>query len=90
MNFSKVDSYLYHLFKNKREASKKPNKRIKARHPILLPMLIKLSSANWLPKDVPDLRIITKMGNIIACTGSLDTVISLENDPNVISIESSR
>ena len=89
---SHVDNYLTHAFdavaeeiRHEAEASGHSETEI-----ILLPMLVQLRSTSWNPEKIPDCRVIAKMGDIVACLGSLRTVIALQRDPSVLGIEASR
>jgi endonuclease G len=53
-------------------------------------MLIRLSDPSWEPTEVPDCHITSRLGNIVACVGSLRTIEALENDAKVIGVEASR
>ena len=89
---SKIDLYLSHAF----GAVEEELEHEAAEHgkpvpeTILLPMLVRVSDECWDPETVPDCSITSRMGDIVACLGSMRTVEALEKDPAVISIEASR
>ncbi|WP_022668022.1 hypothetical protein [Desulfospira joergensenii] len=75
-----TDKYLYYKCTNNNLPGK-----------IIVPFLVQVETKNWEPlKKIPDLKIFSKMGKILACTGSLDSIRSLEQDPRVIKIEASK
>ncbi len=87
-----IDDYLFHAFdvaENKAshgiEFPKRPVPEL-----IQLPMLIRVKDGAWSPDKVPDLRIMSRLGNILACVGSRDSVKALQSDPDVLSVEASR
>lgn len=58
----------------------------------LLPMLVRVNDSTT-AKDmeyVPDCKVTSMMGNIVACQGSIRTIEALQIHPGVISVEASR
>jgi len=55
-----------------------------------LPMLIRVKTKNWNFREIPDLKILSKIEEVYAGIGSLRTISALERDPSVISVEASR
>jgi endonuclease G len=98
----KSDFYLFHTFnaqekerdERERERSEQDPTRffraeMRTPKPVLLPMLIRVDET-WNVENVPDCHITSRIGDIVACLGSMRTVEALEKDPAVISIEASR
>ncbi|MBD6617518.1 S8 family serine peptidase, partial [Komarekiella sp. 'clone 1'] len=57
---------------------------------IRIPMLIYVNSIDWDSRDTPDFQSTFRMGQIVGCFGSWDTVEALQADPSVISVEASK
>jgi subtilisin family serine protease len=57
---------------------------------VRLPMLVRVTDDFWRRERVPDLLITSRIGNILSCRGSRETLRFLQDDPAVISIEGSR
>ena len=53
-------------------------------------MLVRVADPSWSGQGIPDLDVHTKMGTVIAVTGSASTVRALIKDPVVIAVEESR
>jgi len=53
------------------------------------PMILQVNDENWLPMNIPDYKEISRIGDIVACVGSIRTVRALEKDTNVRRIERS-
>jgi len=88
----KTDSYLLHNFRIIEQDFTPPNgfrdKNTSERIDVRLPMLLRVTEA-W-SSDVPDLRVTSQLGNIVACHGTRRSLDVLESDPAVLSIEASR
>ena len=55
-------------------------------------MLVRVATQSAVTKltEMPDCLITSSIGNIVACTGSIDTLEALERDPDFISVEAGR
>ena len=53
-------------------------------------ILVRVADPSWSGQGIPDLDVHTKMGTVIAVTGSASTVRALMKDPVVIAVEESR
>jgi len=89
---SRIDRYLIHAFGAVEEQRESMPAELKERGSVtvFLPMLIQLSDLSWEPTEVPDCHVTSRLGNIVACVGSLRTIEALESDPKVIGVEASR
>jgi subtilisin family serine protease len=87
-----IDQYLFHAFDV--AESQTPHGIDVPFRPapelIRLPMLLRVKDPTWSPDKVPHLSIVSRLGNIIACTGSRDSLRALQSDPEVLSVEASR
>jgi subtilisin family serine protease/tetratricopeptide (TPR) repeat protein len=52
--------------------------------------LVRVADADWVPRDVPDLVVGSRLGTVVSISGSAHTIETLLRDPLVISIEESR
>lgn len=66
------------------------NPAVERRPPPTLPMLLRLADPDWQPPSVGGYHERFRVGTIIGCSGTIDTVKALQRDPNVLSIEASR
>jgi len=89
---SRIDRYLVHAFGAVEEERKNTPVERRGDEPrtVYLPMLIRLSDLSWEPTEIPDCHVTSRLGNIVACVGSLRTIEALENDSKVIGVEASR
>ena len=93
---SKIDLYLSHAFgavqKHLEREAAESDWIIMPPIPevVVLPMLVRVRDEPWNPENLPDCSITSRLGNIVACIGSMRTVAALEKDPAVISVEASR
>jgi len=55
-----------------------------------LPMLLQISDLSWDPKEIPDYKEVSRIGDIVACIGSIRTARALEADKKVLSIDGGR
>ncbi len=81
---AKVDKYLIHAFEVVSEIRS-------AGDTVFLPMLLRVKRSSWIPeKGVPEYSELTRFDDIVVCLGTLRTLDFLKDDPNIISITSSR
>lgn len=93
----KVDPYLNHIIASNR-ADDEPETEETEQETLWLPMLIQVRLDKWnkladedkLEETFPDLQIMSKMEDIIACRGTQATLGALQESDAVISIEASR
>jgi endonuclease G len=55
----------------------------------LIPMLISVSDEYWDLNDIPDLVVVTQMGNVVGAKGTPRSLAALNQHPKVISVEAS-
>jgi endonuclease G len=54
-------------------------------------MLIRVTDPFWEREKIPpDALVTSRLGDVVACWGNLDTLFALEGDPSVIAIEAGR
>src|SRR5437588_11092981 len=89
---SEVDDYVFQVFGAIREEAERSGAESSGEEAsnIILPLLIQVDNLGWSSEEMPDCTELCRIGNIIACTGSIRTVRALQDDPSVISIEASR
>jgi subtilisin family serine protease len=87
---ARIDPYLFHSFEAVAEA--RGAEFAAGSREIVQPMLLRLTEASAVDglREVTDCKVTSRVGNIVACTGSLRTVEELQKDPRIISIEGSR
>ncbi|WP_022668020.1 S8 family serine peptidase [Desulfospira joergensenii] len=84
---NKIDRYLLYKMKEQKIESFGENSRI---NNLMIPFLMRVKSKGWKPEGIPDLKIISRLGVVLACLGSRSTLYALEEDQEVISINASR
>lgn len=87
-----IDSYLIHRFQvlgRNRSTDPSENSQAIPELPVL-PMLVRAKSKDWNYHHIRDIKILSRIGEIFAGTGTVRTIAELERDPNVISVEASR
>lgn len=57
---------------------------------VVLPMLLHVKADSWQPDKIPDYQEFTRIGDVVACIGSIDTLKALEKDTSIRRIEASR
>jgi hypothetical protein len=83
----KIDSFLIHDFNFKiMEEEENPHKEPSV-NPFLLPMLIEIRNPNWNAK-ITDCKEFYRTEYVVGCYGSIESIIELSKDPDVISVES--
>lgn len=89
---SKIDRYLIHAFTAAADqmSHEVQEGRRSGTDTIFLPMLIRVNDPSWDPSVIPDCTVMARLGNIVACLGSMRTVEALKNDPAVLAVEASR
>ncbi|MDQ3705460.1 MAG: S8 family serine peptidase [Chloroflexota bacterium] len=87
-----IDPYLIHTFRAQEEAESQASSEgePESTEHMLLPMVLRTKEETWQHQDVPDLRVLGKIGNIFSCLGSMRTVVALERDPQILKVEASR
>src|ERR1700728_1662471 len=62
------------------------------REPPVLPMLVRFREARDAASgfDRNDIRVTSRIGDIVSCLGTFEGLIAIQRDPRVLSIEASR
>lgn len=90
---ARIDQYLIHCFETMIDEWELGESRSflgRRQTESVLPMLVHLSDPAVTISDVPDCRVSSRIGDIVACTGSIRTIEALQRDQRVVSIEASR
>ena len=87
-----VDCYLIHSFDAVEDERTQEGLEAAGGQSVVLPMLVRVSdpSVAEAVAAAEDCRMTSRMGDIMACTGSIRTIQALQKDSRVISIEASR
>jgi len=87
---SEIDDYIFHAFDVlEDQVASRGAESLEGEAKIVLPMLIEVDDPNW-NRDLPGFTELSRIDNIIACTGTRETIRVLSDDPSVISVEASR
>jgi subtilisin family serine protease len=86
-----VDPYLNYRFDSLRAESQSEGFSF-IEEPPLLPMLVRFREARDAASgfDRKDIRVTSRIGDIVSCLGTFEGLIALQRDPRVLSIEASR
>jgi len=85
-----IDKYLLHAFDA--AADERADEGLEGLGDVTLPMLVRVkdsSGAQWI-EEIPGCQVTASLGDVVACRGTIETMIALGNDRRVISIEASR
>ena len=82
-----IDRYLIHSFGTAED--ERAQEGLESASEPVLPMLVRVSepAAVQAMTDVVDCRVTSRMGDIVACTGSIRTIEALQKDSRILSIE---
>ena len=79
----KIDNFIYHQL-NRIQGSLLSPGEYTDNGLVTIPFLLRVRNSSWQPFDIPDLKIISRLGRIFACTGTKHTFESLIEDPGVV------
>lgn len=93
---SKIDRYLLQALRADRVAPEVPTAGMipieadAAAEAPRIPMLIRISDPVWSTEGIPDLVVHSRLGTVVSARGSINSLVALERDPDVVTIEASR